>query len=71
MKDWRIEYYSDLCATKINDRIIKYELKRNYADTIYINTQIKIIMKAHPELKKLDAIKLLLQKIKDGEYDKF
>lgn len=69
-KDWRIGYYFDLAMTKMNERILQKGLNKDFLDSVTLNKWISKEHKKDKTLSKLDILKLIIQNIKEGMYDK-
>ena len=68
MKDWRIGYYTDLCISTMNSRKLK-KYDTNLVDINWLKTKIKKAKNQNKELTHLDLLKIVLNNIKQGEYD--
>lgn len=70
MADWRIKYYSDLIVTAYNRRIVMNQKDEMFVDSKFANRLCKQLKEQDKTLDTVSALKMVLQNIKEGKYDK-
>lgn len=70
MVDWRIKYYSDLIITEYNRRIVMKQKDDMFVDSKFANILCKQVKEQDKTLDTVSALKMVLQNIKEGKYDK-